>query len=651
MCGIAGKISWHSTPSKALIHAMIDEMRLRGPDGEGLYANDHIVFGHRRLAIIDLTPLGRQPMLDHTGQYCITFNGEIYNFKEVRAELERLGSHFKTNSDTEVILEAYKSWGEECLSKLNGMFALAIWDNNRHSLFLARDRLGKKPLYYYQNDLGDLTFASELKALLKDPQIKVNIDEQALSQYLTLGYVLSNSCIISHVKKLPAAHCLTLTSEGQQLRRYWDLRPKFKDKLQIDEHEATTELARLIEDATAIRMISDVPLGAFLSGGIDSSAIVAMMSKVSGPNNVKTFSIGFEEAGYSELRQARQVAKLLNVSLREEVVHADMAQSLSEMVQLADEPFSDNSMIPTYYLSKFTRQEVTVALSGDGGDEVFSGYETYAADRWHSIFNGLPRSLISFVGKSLNSLLPVTHGKVSWDYKIRKFFEFAAKPLAEAHAGWRTIFSIEEQDALLNYQSLRTSSEYNPLGQAISLWHELDGVHYLDQAMYVDLNTWLVDDILVKADRMSMANSLEVRAPLLDYRIVEFAARLPVSLRMRGFNKKYILKKAVERHLPHEIVNRAKRGFNAPVAHWIDSGLKPLIDSIGSSNSRSQEIFKPKYLNNLIEQHRSKKADHSFRIFNILNFSLWYNSLSDSRSDKCLEVPASRPFKKRISSI
>ncbi len=627
MCGIAGKLSWRTPPSQALVKAMTDEMWRRGPDGDGIYSDNYVALGQRRLAIIDLSPAGRQPMLDHSGKYCITFNGEIYNFIELRRELEKLGAHFKSNTDTEIILEAYKAWGEQAISKLNGMFVFALWDITNEKLILARDRLGKKPLFFYRYSDGSIAFSSELKALLKDPEIPKQLNYEAVSQFLSFGYVLSNSCIISGVSKLKPAHYITIHRNRFETHRYWSLLPSFKNKIKISEEDAAREISNLLLDSTSLRMISDVPLGAFLSGGIDSSAIVSMMCRNTDPSNVKTFSIGFNERGYSELDQARLVAKQLGVTHREEVISADMATNLEEIVYLSDEPIADNSMIPTYYLSKFTRESVTVALSGDGGDEIFSGYETYAADRWHQRLGLLPPGIRVLLGKTISGILPVSHGKVSLDYKVRKFFEATLLPLAAAHASWRGIFNTAEKCSLIKPPHREQVLSSEPFQHFLSSWNELDGANWLDQAMNVDINTWLADDILVKADRMSMAHSLEVRAPLLDYRLVEFAASLPVEFRMSGFQKKYIFKKAMRENLPKEIIYRTKRGFNAPVAHWINSSLKPLLDRVFNSSSPFSELFENGAVNELISQHLNKKADNSFKIFNLLNLGIWLNNV------------------------
>ncbi len=622
MCGIAGKLSWSQSPTRDVVKAMTDEMYLRGPDGEGLYSDDFVSLGHRRLSIIDLSEHGKQPMSDSTGRYWITFNGEIYNFQDIRKILESEGAQFRSNSDTEVILEAYKKWGRGCLEKLNGMFAFAIWDKEQHTLFIARDRLGKKPLYYYQFSDGSISFSSQIKALVLDPQIKKELNRKAVNQYLALGYVLSNQSIFKGVQKLEAAHSLFIEPDRPwHVEPYWKLEDFFATKTSQTEASASDELNALLDDATRIRMISDVPLGAFLSGGLDSSSIVRSMCNFKNSDNVFTCSIGFDEPGYSELSEASELANYLNVNHHSKTISPNMVDILRDIVYLADEPFSDNSMIPTYYLSQFAREKVTVALSGDGGDEIFAGYETYAADKWHRIFSKIPLPLLNFIASAADNLLPVTHNKVSFDYKLRQFLAGRGMDQVQAHYHWRTIFSDNERARLLKNFDVADLSE--PLSHFKSVAACCDNGHWLDQAMYVDIKTWLVDDILVKADRMSMAHSLEVRCPFLDHRMVEFAASLPVDLKMKGFTKKYILKKSQEHRLPHSVIYRKKKGFNAPVAHWLNSSLRELAKDLSASGTIFSEVVDPAQVNSLIDDHMKKKADNNFKLLNLINLGLW----------------------------
>jgi len=628
MCGIAGKLSWTTRPDPDTVRRITNEMERRGPDAFGFHFTDVIGLGHRRLSIIDLSDSGRQPMVDRSGKYWIVFNGEIYNFLELKKHLLATGVEFNSNSDTEIILEAYKLWGEEALGRLNGMFAFALWDEDRQKLFLARDRLGKKPLYYYLLPDGGIVFASELKALLRDPEISARLNLQALGQYLSLSYVLSDCSIIEGVKKLEAAHAM-LIERGKDARiwQYWHLKDFFNKKTELSISDAEGELRGLLEDSCRLRLISDVPLGAFLSGGLDSSSVVSAMCRLRDPKTVQTFSIGFKEKSYSELDEARTVARYLDVHHEDQTVDAEMAGVLRDIVRAADEPFADNSSIPMWYLSQFTRKHVTVALSGDGGDEIFAGYETYAADRLHRLSQFCPEIALSGLSRLVHSRLPVTFDKVSLDFKLRRFFSGMHLSGEEAHYSWRQIFSESQKAQLLGGAISPTVLAQNPFARFQSFYSELPGAHYLDQAMYVDIKTWLVDDILVKADRMSMAHSLELRCPFLDHRLVEFAASLPVAWKIKGFEKKYLLKRSQRKYLPKRIIYRKKKGFNAPVAHWLNAKMGAELLSVIKRQSALQDLFQLRYVEQLLERHREQKEDNSLQLFNLLVFALWSEQL------------------------
>lgn len=634
MCGIAGKLSWTLCPEERLVRKITDEMSLRGPDADGFYFDDYIGLGHRRLAIIDLSELGRQPMFDRERKYCVVFNGEIYNYQELKKELSALGAEFRTHSDTEIILEGYKYWGVDCVKKFNGMFAFALWDIENKALFISRDRLGKKPLFYYQLSDGGIVFSSELKAILHEPEIKKRLSLDAVNQYLSLGYILTDSAIIKGVKKLPPAHSLLIKqNESPKIWEYWQLEKFFDKKIKIEEEEAAKHLKNLIDDAVKLRMISDVPLGAFLSGGLDSSSIVAAMAAQKNPLDVKTFSIGFKEKSYSELPEAELVANILKVSHKQKVVDLQMAEILPEIVRLADEPFADNSMIPTYYLSQYAREYVTVAIAGDGGDEMFAGYETYNADKLYRYLNCFPKPVLNLFSKIATGLIPTSFDKVSFDFKIKKFLSGCALPFAEAHYSWREIFSDQDKSQLVPKKYLSELKTPLAKNQFVHFFKKVSSAHQIDQAMYVDLKTWLVNDILVKADRMSMATSLELRAPLLDYRIAEFAATLPVNLKLNGFTKKYILKKSQEGVLPNKIIYRKKMGFNAPVAHWLTNGLEKTFSNLQKDNLLFSEIISSEQINKMLEEHRSKKLDNSFKLFTLLNLGLWLKQYPDLMID------------------
>lgn len=599
-------------------------MARRGPDGEGCYGDDSAALGHRRLAIIDLSESGKQPMQDCTGRYVITFNGEIYNYRDLRRELELAGAKFRSRSDTEVILEGYKAWGTQAFSRLNGMFALALWDTVKRQLVLARDRLGKKPLYYSVLADGGVIFGSEQKALLLDPCIPRAIRPRALAQYLSLGYTLTDECFVDGIEKL-APGCFMVIEQGKQARseRYWDVAPYFREKCSLPDQEAVAALLALLENATQIRMISDVPIGAFLSGGVDSSSIVAAMCRVPDAPRVSTFSIGFEEPTYSELAEAEAVAAALGTEHRGEIVHAQMSSVLDSIVHAADEPFADNSMIPCYFLARFAREKVTVALSGDGGDEIFAGYETYRADRLHRRLTTLPRPLVAAAVRLANISLPVSFDKVSFDFKLRRFLQSYQLSFPEAHTSWRLYFGESDRQALLQPEVADATVGCDALSLFRESFAAVPDLHYLDQAMYVDLQTWLASDILVKADRMSMAHGLEVRCPLLDHRVVEFAASLPISQKVRGGVQKYLLKESQRKYLPKNIIDRKKRGFNAPIAHWIVHEMRHRIETASDSQSALASVVRPEAIRGLLEDHLARRCDNSLQLYNLLVLDSW----------------------------
>lgn len=624
MCGICGVLSWEAPPSERIVRQMNEEIAHRGPDGEGVVALGPIVMGHRRLAVIDLSPAGKQPMSDMSGQYWIVFNGEIYNFLVLREELIQKGAEFHSRSDTEVILEAYKQWGVGCVKRFNGMFAFGLWDAQRRRLFLARDRLGKKPLFYYTFPDGRVSFASELKALCADPEIPRVLNRAALSHYLSLGYTLTAESMIKGVRKLPAAHTL-LFEGGKPPRedRYWDLSASFQNKRRFQsESVAAEELRDLIDDSVRLRLISDVPLGAFLSGGVDSSSIVASMCQQHDPKDVHSFSVGFREKGYSELDEARRVAEALGVNHRESFVLPDAAELLPRIAYFADEPFADTSMIPMYLLAEFSRKYVTVCLSGDGGDEIFAGYETYSADKIHHLTRWLPGWFTNSIYRTFNRLWPVTHGKVSFDYKMRQFLEGHSYSPSRAHYHWRTIFSEGEKRNLLPGLD-NPIREADPYSYFKGFDQEIPKAHYLDRGMYVDIKTWLVDDILVKVDRSSMAHALEARAPLLDYRVVEFAASLPVELKMKFFKKKYVFKASQHGRVPEFVLRRRKQGFNAPVAHWMMNEMHNQFYGLTLDQQGDGVGFDSTFVARLWREHVNKVQDHSLKLLALINLQLW----------------------------
>ena len=624
MCGIAGHLSFAGPPDADLVARMTACLAHRGPDGSAV---DHVgptALGHRRLAVIDLSRAADQPMTDSTGTLRIVFNGEIYNFKELRAELCGLGARFRTQSDTEVILEAYRHWGVDCLKRLNGMFALALWDDQRQSLLLARDRLGKKPLFYRVKPDGDIVFASELKALCLDSGFQRRLNMRAVSQYLSLNYTLTSDAILEGVTKLAPGH-YAVCARGREPRQtsYWDLAACFHAPSPHRTFEdASDALRALIDDAVKIRMISDVPLGVFLSGGLDSSTLAASMCQAVPPGAVHSFSMGFEEKSYSELDEAKATADFLGIDHLGAVTTPDAAKLLPAVVYHGDEPFADTSIIPMYLLSEFARRKVTVCLTGDGGDEVFGGYETYVADQLHHAMRRWPRFVPAAAAAMIRAGWPVSLNRVSMDYKMRQFLSGHALNSARAHYHWREIFSEAEKRELLHPDVSETVMAHDPADEFERFDREVRDAHYLSRAAYVDLKTWLPDDILVKADRASMAHGLELRAPLLDYRIVELTAAWPVEWKIRGTAKKRVLRRSQAGRLPAAVLSRRKQGFNAPVAHWLLDSFKTSFKDL-TLEPAGVPLFKAAYVERLWDEHLSRVADHGYKLLGLINLQLW----------------------------
>ena len=625
MCGISGHLSWAAPPDGDLVARMTRCVSHRGPDGEGLHTVGPVALGHRRLAIIDLSTAATQPMSDVSGEFWIVFNGEIYNYRALRAELQALGARFRTQSDTEVLIEAYKAWGLDCLSRLNGMFAFALWDGPARTLLLARDRLGKKPLYFHQYPDGSVIFASELKALCEDPRLDRTINPRALRQFLSLNYTLTSDAFVEGVQKLRPGHAM-VCAQGRPLvqQSYWDLAAHFRKRSDYRSPEAAAEALRaLLDDAVRARLVSDVPLGVFLSGGVDSSTLAASMCQAMPPSEVKSFSMGFHEATFSETAEARETAMALGVDHRDMITDANVASLLPAIMYNADEPFADTSVIPTYLLSAFARQHVTVALAGDGGDEVFAGYETYVADKLHHWLRWCPAPVMRAAGALSHAFLPTSFGKVSFDYKVRQFLGAHGLSDARAHYHWRTIFSDAEQQALLQPDVWASIAAHDPAAEFERFDREVAECDYLSRGLYVDIKTWLADDILVKADRASMAHGLEVRAPFLDYRVVEFAASLPIEWKLNGFNKKYILKQSQQGRVPAAVLQRRKQGFNAPVSHWLLSSFREEFEQLTMGAGAPLPLFKPEAVARLWEDHVNGRRDNGHKLLGLISLQLW----------------------------
>ena len=618
MCGLAGIVLSHSgRPDERTLLAMRDAQRHRGPDQAGIYRSEGIGLAHRRLSIIDLAH-GQQPMVDEAAGLALIYNGELYNFQSLKAELEALGVVFASHSDTEVLLRAWQQWGEDCLPRLVGMFAFAIWDMRAQRITLVRDQIGIKPLYYGITDAGDLVFASELKGVLAHPDVQRTLDPQALEDYLALGYVPDPKSIYRGVRKLPPGHLLSWHAGETEptVRQYWDV--SFDRTADATPEEAIARLRELLDGAVQSQMVADVPLGAFLSGGVDSSAVVASMSRAS-PQPVRTCSIGFDHDGFDETVHARQVARHLHTQHFERRVSADDYALLDTLAGIYDEPFSDSSALPTYRVCELARTQVTVALSGDGGDENFAGYRRYRMHAWES---GLRARLPLGLRKPLFGLLGKLYPKADWaprPLRAKTTLQALARDDVEAYFHTVSTTSVAMRQRLYSARFKQELKGYTALEVFRAHAKKAPTKHPLLLAQYLDLKTWLPGDILTKVDRASMAHSLEVRVPLLDHRLVEWASTLPPSLKLKGGTGKYVFKKALEADLPKEVLYRTKMGFSVPLAAWLRGPLAQRTrDALRDGAVAGCGYFDPVVLDQLWREHASSRADHSATLWKLL---------------------------------
>ncbi|WP_235199619.1 XrtA/PEP-CTERM system amidotransferase [Photobacterium galatheae] len=592
--------------------------RHRGPDDEGYYFDEWVGLAHRRLSIIDLSG-GHQPLFNEDHTIAVVFNGEIYNFNALASELKQLGHQFRTLSDTEVIVHAWEQWGTDCLSRFRGMFAFALWDKNTHTLFLARDRLGKKPLFYTVTPKGQLLFASEMKVLLAHPDTDCTLRTEMAEEYFMFGYIPDPFTAYRNIFKLPAGHALTL-QPGSQISpfQYWDLAAPASE---LTWHQTQESLIEQLREAVRIRMVSDVPLGAFLSGGVDSSAVVALMSELQS-NPINTCAIGFNEARFDETRYARQIADRYRTTHQAQQISAQDVSLIEVLGRLYDEPFADDSALPTFLVCQLARKRVTVALSGDGGDEVFAGYRRY---RFHLAEQKVRGMLPSSIRQPVFGFLGQVYPKADWApqrFRAKTTFQSLALDAVDAYAN--TLSKIRYQDR----QSLFSSGYRHKLsgytGHEILRQHALNAPtdDPLKQVQYLDFKTWLPGDILTKVDRASMANSLEVRAPLLDHQLLEWAFRIPSKDNIRKQEGKYSFKKALESYLPEDILYRPKMGFSMPLAHWFRHQLQPMLhEQVLSPVMLDSGFFVPEQLKKMITEHTSSQRDHGVALWSLLMFA------------------------------
>lgn len=624
MCGICGEVSLERDRpvNPHLLAAMTGTLRHRGPDDEGLYVEGRVGLGHRRLSIIDLST-GRQPMHNEDKTVWIVYNGEIYNSPDLRIELEKLGHRFATRSDTEVIIHAYEEYGAKCVDRLNGMFAFAIWDGVKERLFVARDRAGIKPLYYTQTGESFL-FGSELKAILSHPAIERRIDLAALNQYLAFEYVPTPRTIFEGIKKLPPGHTLVLEQGRITIDQYWDACLERSEKSGVRSRaDYIAELKETLRDVVRKELISDVPVGVLLSGGIDSSAVAALMVECN-PGRVQSFSIGFDDPSFDESAHARLVAGHLGTDHHEMTLTPEVMLNLvPSLADFLDEPLGDSSIIPTYLLSRFTREHVKVALGGDGGDELFGGYSTLQAHRLSNYYQRfVPGIIRRRVVPWAVDKLPVSFDNISFDFKVRRFVAGQWAPPIQRHHIWLGSFTAAQRHCLLG--PLAQGLEADPDDVANSHLGACAAQEPMNQILYCDMKLYLEGDILPKVDRASMANSLEVRVPLLNQSLLEYVDRIPHGLKLHGLTTKYILRRAAHHMLPASILKRGKKGFNMPVAKWLTGPLQPLAeDMLSEEKVRREGLFDPGYVRALLDNHFAGRCDNRKVIWTLLVFELW----------------------------
>ena len=628
MCGIYGYLSTDKKIDRDILRRMGNALKHRGPDGEGeeiqQTAEWGIGLGHTRLSIIDLSPAGRQPMCNEDGTIWITYNGEIYNFRELRIELERNGHCFKSNSDTEVIIHLYEEKGVRCLERLNGMFALAIWDRRERTLFLARDRIGKKPLHYCLHN-GGIVFGSEIKALLKHPEVSKEIDLGGLSKYLSYEYVPAPDTIFKSIRKISPGYFLLYKDGDLRTEKYWDIPLSDNPIGYKTEDEYVEELREILERSVRSRLVADVPVGVFLSGGLDSSMVAAMAKRSN--KDIECFSIGFEEVSFDERKYAAKVAQSINLKQNLRIFStSQMLENLEALPRLLDEPLADASIMPTYLLSKMTSEKLKVALSGDGGDELFAGYPTYQAHKLITYFDSLPDS-VKEIARSLARSLPVSDANISFDFKVKQFLRGAGVSSEIRFFRWMGGLTDSEKRELLS-DDLKAALRHQNSYQDIFRYLNQSGLTKdLERILYLSMKLYLQDDILVKVDRAAMANGLEVRCPLLDLEFVEFACQLPTKYKLKGLQTKYLLKKAARGILPDEIIDRRKKGFGIPIARWLRNELKDFMcDSLNETKLKRQGFFNYSYIKKLIDDHLERKVDNRKALWSLLVFQIWHET-------------------------
>jgi asparagine synthase (glutamine-hydrolysing) len=631
MCGIVGFLTSKAAdiPEREFLRKMRDVLIHRGPDDLGDYIRTpdeqgpFVFFGHRRLSIIDLGT-GHQPLSNEDETVWVVFNGEIYNFRELREKLEGKGHQFRTQSDTEVIAHAYEEYKENCFQYFNGMFAIGIWDEKRKQLVLARDRLGKKPLYYSCIN-GAFLFASELKAIMLYPAFPRKVEPVSLMKYLFFEFIPCPRTIFKDANKIPAASYLVWNNKGIEVSQYWSAFDAQREGSDLSEVEAELRIMELLKASVKRRLISDVPLGVFLSGGIDSSAITALAQREA-PGKIKTFSIGFDDPSFDETKYASLASKYIGTEHHEQMMTpTDLLNIIPNLPDILDEPMADASILPTYLLSNFTREHVTVALGGDGGDELFAGYPTYLAHKFANPYERYLKLLHPGI-RFLGNLIPVCDDDISFDFKVKKFLSGIGHPPAIRNSLWLGSFSFSEIHKALSPEFLNHFNEMRILDEIISYEKEFPSRDHISLVQYLDMKLYLQESILVKVDRASMACSLEVRAPFLDHELVEFVVGLPSHYKLRRVTSKYILKRALKNYIPYEIIHRKKKGFGVPIAKWVKGELRTLFEDLLSPHRIKEEGFlNPEYVACLLQDHLFNKKDNRKQLWTLLVWELWMN--------------------------
>jgi asparagine synthase (glutamine-hydrolysing) len=624
ICGIALADNREKVPP-SFLSSMCQTLTHRGPDDQGFFIQKNAGLGARRLSVIDLES-GHQPLANEDSSIHIVHDGEIYNFPDLQTELKSRGHTFRTKSDTETIVHCYEEWGDDFVRELRGMFAFALWDERARKLILARDRIGIKPLYYTLLENRTLVFASELKAILIHPKVKRVLEPRALDLFLTLEYIPSPLSIFKTIHKLPPGHILIYKRGQAQIKKYWDIEPGPKTSRKISKAvlpSLADKLYSLLKESVQMRLISDVPLGAFLSGGIDSSSIVGLMNEL-GVSPLRTFSIGFEESSYSELDHARRIAQKFDTVHEEFILRPRIVDIAEKLIRHLDEPLGDFSIFPTYLVSKMARSHVKVILSGDGGDEIFGGYEHYQAQKLSEF--PLPSLLQKNLPAVVKKLRPSAKKKGAWN-KFRRYTQGLEYNPLNRHLRWMMFFTprnkknLYSKDLTSKLEGIKETYEMDPFQK---LFHNLNRFDPVSGELYLDLKSYLTDDILAKIDRMSMAASLETRVPLLDHKIVEFLFKLPGNLKLRGLTTKWIFKKAMERLLPSPTIHRRKEGFSIPIKNWLRRELKDLMfDYLNESRIKADRLFNFEYIKKMTDSHLSGRENYSHQLWALLVFEIW----------------------------